>query len=278
MRGEQVSGEYLGARQPLGADGWFPTRDGGSLDDEGYLFLEGRIDDVIVRGGENISPGEIEDVLLEHPARRRLRGGRRARRAVGRGRRGRDRAASAGAAAERRRAARVGEGAPALVARARARRVRAPSCPTTRPASCCAARSARRSGASRVAVVGSHSPTRAGLRSSEVPPRPVVARRLQREPDQPTRQSCRRGLGGDLEVGAQFQGGHQVRHFQPIEPSCEKLFADLPYVAPGDLHRRSPGNIDRRRSADGESPSKRRHVLGNRLPQCPDLVFRLEAR
>ena len=52
----------------LAEDGWFPTRDGGWLDDEGFLFLEGRIDDVIVRGGENLSPGEIEDVLLEHPS------------------------------------------------------------------------------------------------------------------------------------------------------------------------------------------------------------------
>jgi long-chain acyl-CoA synthetase len=68
VRGEQVSGEYLGRGSRLSPDGWFPTRDGGWLDDEGYLFLEGRIDDVIVRGGENVSPGEIEDVLLEHPA------------------------------------------------------------------------------------------------------------------------------------------------------------------------------------------------------------------
>jgi len=50
------------------AAGWFPTRDGGWLDPEGYLFIDGRIDDVIVRGGENMSPGEIEDVLLEHKA------------------------------------------------------------------------------------------------------------------------------------------------------------------------------------------------------------------
>src|SRR3546814_3695543 len=35
---------------------------------DGYLFLAGRADDVIVRGGENISPGEIEDVLMTHPA------------------------------------------------------------------------------------------------------------------------------------------------------------------------------------------------------------------
>jgi acyl-coenzyme A synthetase/AMP-(fatty) acid ligase len=38
------------------------------MDADGYLFLEGRIDDIIVRGGENISPGEIEEVLLEHEA------------------------------------------------------------------------------------------------------------------------------------------------------------------------------------------------------------------
>jgi acyl-CoA synthetase (AMP-forming)/AMP-acid ligase II len=68
VRGEQVSGEYLGRASRLGADGWFPTHDGGFLDEGGYLFLEGRIDDVIVRGGENLSPGEIEDVLLDHPA------------------------------------------------------------------------------------------------------------------------------------------------------------------------------------------------------------------
>jgi len=49
--------------------------DGGStratpaiLDEEGYLFVQGRVDDVIVRGGENLSPGEIEAVLVEHPA------------------------------------------------------------------------------------------------------------------------------------------------------------------------------------------------------------------
>jgi long-chain acyl-CoA synthetase len=68
VRGEQVSGEYLGLKSRVSADGWFPTRDAGSLDAAGYLFLEGRIDDVIVRGGENLSPGEIEDTLLAHPA------------------------------------------------------------------------------------------------------------------------------------------------------------------------------------------------------------------
>ena len=67
VRGEQVAGEYLG-RRLTDADGWFATKDSGWLDSEGYLFLEGRLDDVIVRGGENISPGEIEDVLRAHPA------------------------------------------------------------------------------------------------------------------------------------------------------------------------------------------------------------------
>ena len=46
----------------------FATQDRGWVDEEGYLFLEGRADDVIVRGGENISPGEIEEALLAHPA------------------------------------------------------------------------------------------------------------------------------------------------------------------------------------------------------------------
>ena len=67
VRGEQVSGEYLGVDRDAD-DGWFNTRDSGRLDEEGYLFVHGRLDDVIVRGGENLSPGEIETVLVEHPA------------------------------------------------------------------------------------------------------------------------------------------------------------------------------------------------------------------
>jgi acyl-CoA synthetase (AMP-forming)/AMP-acid ligase II len=66
VRGEQVAGEYLG-RDDVLEDGWFPTRDSGFMDEAGYLYLEGRLDDVIVRGAENISPGEIEDVLTAHP-------------------------------------------------------------------------------------------------------------------------------------------------------------------------------------------------------------------
>ena len=67
VRGEQVSGEYLGIGATVRDDGWFPTNDGGRIDGGGYLFVEGRLDDVIVRGAENLSPGEIEDALVEHP-------------------------------------------------------------------------------------------------------------------------------------------------------------------------------------------------------------------
>ncbi len=67
VRGDQVAGEYM-ARSLLRDGGWFPTNDAGWLDEEGYLFVDGRLDDVIVRGGENISPGEVEDVLRTHPA------------------------------------------------------------------------------------------------------------------------------------------------------------------------------------------------------------------
>jgi acyl-CoA synthetase (AMP-forming)/AMP-acid ligase II len=66
VRGDQVSGEYL-SKKVIRDDGWFPTNDGGWIDDDGYLYVEGRLDDVIVRGGENMSPGEIEDVLRQHP-------------------------------------------------------------------------------------------------------------------------------------------------------------------------------------------------------------------
>jgi acyl-CoA synthetase (AMP-forming)/AMP-acid ligase II len=50
------------------ADGWYRTGDLGYLDDEGYIYLTGRADDVIVRGGENIGPDEVESVLYSHPA------------------------------------------------------------------------------------------------------------------------------------------------------------------------------------------------------------------
>ncbi|KAA9150221.1 AMP-binding protein [Amycolatopsis acidicola] len=71
VRGAQVSGEYLEQGTSLDDDGWFPTRDQARLED-GFLYLDGRADDTIIRGGENISPAEIEDVLLTHPAVREV--------------------------------------------------------------------------------------------------------------------------------------------------------------------------------------------------------------
>jgi long-chain acyl-CoA synthetase len=48
-------------------DGWLKTGDAGYLDDEGYLFLTDRVKDMIISGGENIYPAEVENALAEHP-------------------------------------------------------------------------------------------------------------------------------------------------------------------------------------------------------------------
>jgi acyl-CoA synthetase (AMP-forming)/AMP-acid ligase II len=68
IRGPQVSGEYVGMAGGVDADGWLMTGDVGTVDSEGYIYVKGRADDVIIAGGENLSPGEIEDCLLRHPA------------------------------------------------------------------------------------------------------------------------------------------------------------------------------------------------------------------
>ncbi|MDX2042744.1 MAG: AMP-binding protein [Acidobacteriota bacterium] len=52
----------------IDGDGWLRTGDQATLDDEGYVRITGRIKDLIIRGGENISPKEIEDHLRQHPA------------------------------------------------------------------------------------------------------------------------------------------------------------------------------------------------------------------
>jgi len=52
----------------IDAEGWYHTGDLASLDGRGYLRIEGRIKDMIIRGGENIYPREIEDALFAHPA------------------------------------------------------------------------------------------------------------------------------------------------------------------------------------------------------------------
>jgi acyl-CoA synthetase (AMP-forming)/AMP-acid ligase II len=55
-----------GTTSPL-RDGWLPTRDMGWIDADGYIFLAGRKDDMIIRGGENIAPAEVESVIYAHP-------------------------------------------------------------------------------------------------------------------------------------------------------------------------------------------------------------------
>ncbi len=116
--------------------------------------MEGRLDDVIVRGGENISPGEIEDVLLAHDAVRRCRRARRARRGVGRG----DLRRRRGARGFGRRAPTIFNAwvvcTPALLASARPRSSSATSCRTTTPASSCAGPCARASPGSRHGGLG----------------------------------------------------------------------------------------------------------------------------
>ncbi len=69
IRGASVIRRYEGQgyEDRFDADGWLRTRDLGYLDDDGYLFLVGRSDDVINRGGEKIFPREIEELVLEVP-------------------------------------------------------------------------------------------------------------------------------------------------------------------------------------------------------------------
>lgn len=50
------------------SNGWFRTGDEGFLDEDCYLHLTGRMKDIIIRGGENIAPHEVDEVLLRHPA------------------------------------------------------------------------------------------------------------------------------------------------------------------------------------------------------------------
>ena len=69
-------------------DGWFHTGDAGFFDDEGFLTISDRIKDMIITGGENVYPAEIESQLMRHPGDRRGRRDRRAGFAMGRTGRG----------------------------------------------------------------------------------------------------------------------------------------------------------------------------------------------
>jgi len=55
-------------RQAIDADGWMHTGDLATMDDEGYARIVGRIKDMIIRGGENVYPREIEEFLYSYPA------------------------------------------------------------------------------------------------------------------------------------------------------------------------------------------------------------------
>jgi acyl-CoA synthetase (AMP-forming)/AMP-acid ligase II len=71
IRGPGVTPGYLGnpeANAQAFFDGWFRTGDLGTIDENGYLRLQGRIKEMVIRGGENISPYEVEGVLTSHPA------------------------------------------------------------------------------------------------------------------------------------------------------------------------------------------------------------------
>lgn len=62
-----MSGFVTGDVSPVDADGWLHSGDLGRLDDDGYLYLTGRIKDIIIRGGENISCAHVEQALISHP-------------------------------------------------------------------------------------------------------------------------------------------------------------------------------------------------------------------
>ena len=70
-RGPQLMSGYWNLAEASAAalrDGWMHTGDAGRLDADGYLYIEDRVKDMIVSGGENVYPREIENVLFEHPA------------------------------------------------------------------------------------------------------------------------------------------------------------------------------------------------------------------
>lgn len=71
IRGENVTLGYQNnpkANAENWTDGWFRTGDQGSMDEDGFLTIRGRLKEIINRGGEKVSPREVDDVLMEHPA------------------------------------------------------------------------------------------------------------------------------------------------------------------------------------------------------------------
>jgi len=72
LRSSQIMPAYWNRPEDTAAsidpDGWFHTGDAGYVDDDGYLYISDRVKDMIISGGENIYPAEIENVLMSHPA------------------------------------------------------------------------------------------------------------------------------------------------------------------------------------------------------------------
>ena len=85
LRGRRVAGCRRALSDRMSADGWFRTGDVGRVDADGFVWIEGRVSDMINRGGLKVFPAEVVEVLLLSPARRRRRRRRRARRPARRG-------------------------------------------------------------------------------------------------------------------------------------------------------------------------------------------------
>lgn len=72
VRGDNVMKGYYKSpeitEKSLEPDGWFHTGDLGYMDDDGFIFITGRIKELIIKGGENIAPREIDEILYKHPA------------------------------------------------------------------------------------------------------------------------------------------------------------------------------------------------------------------
>jgi acyl-CoA synthetase (AMP-forming)/AMP-acid ligase II len=71
VRSQQVMAGYWNmpeaTREAITPDGWLRTGDAGRIDDDGYLYIEDRVKDMIISGGENVYPAEVERVLRQHP-------------------------------------------------------------------------------------------------------------------------------------------------------------------------------------------------------------------
>ncbi len=72
IKGDNVMKEYYknpeATAKALEPDGWLHTGDLGFMDEEGFVFVTGRLKELIIKGGENIAPREIDEALYRHPA------------------------------------------------------------------------------------------------------------------------------------------------------------------------------------------------------------------